>query len=79
MSTHGYISGKLINQDPELPHEWVFRDRFGSLLNAYQLVGWTLTRGQLNRLGKVAKLGERELIREAVEAAKSACSLVDAP
>jgi DNA invertase Pin-like site-specific DNA recombinase len=73
LSTHGYVSGKLINQDPELPHEWVYRDRFGSLLEAYQLVGWTLTRGQLNTLGKVVKLGSPELVREAIERAKAGC------
>jgi DNA invertase Pin-like site-specific DNA recombinase len=38
---HGRLSGLLIDEQPDLPSSAVFRARFGSLVRAYQLVGYT--------------------------------------
>jgi len=77
LDAHGYLSGRLIDQDPELPNDWVFRDRFGSLQHAYHLVGWDLSRGQLQTLGKVVKLGSPDLIRTAVQRSRSSLPATD--
>ena len=37
---HGRISGLLIDEYDELPSSSAFRHRFGSLINAYQLIGY---------------------------------------
>ncbi|MBV1900762.1 MAG: recombinase family protein [Kordiimonadaceae bacterium] len=38
---HGYLSGLIIDETDGLPSSGVFRHRFGSLLRAYQQVGYT--------------------------------------
>ena len=38
--THGYLSGLLINEAPDTPSSAAYRNRFGSLTRAYQLVGY---------------------------------------
>lgn len=40
-SRHGRISGLLIDEDTAMPSSAVYRLRFGSLVRAYQLVGYT--------------------------------------
>lgn len=37
----GWLSGILINETPDMPSTSVYRSRFGSLLRAYELVGYT--------------------------------------
>jgi hypothetical protein len=39
--THGYLSLKLIDADPDSPRAFYFRKRFGGLLEAYKLLGVT--------------------------------------
>jgi DNA invertase Pin-like site-specific DNA recombinase len=41
LSRHGRISGLLIDEDAEMPSSSVYRLRFGSLVRAYQMVGYT--------------------------------------
>lgn len=41
LSRHGRISGMLIDEQDGLPSSAAFRHRFGSLVRAYQLVGYT--------------------------------------
>jgi DNA invertase Pin-like site-specific DNA recombinase len=41
LSRHGRISGLLIDEDTAMPSSAVYRLRFGSLVRAYQLVGYT--------------------------------------
>ena len=38
---HGRVSGLLIDEQEEMPSSAVFRNRFGSLVRAYQLIGYT--------------------------------------
>ncbi len=39
----GYLSGPLINRSRFLPYAVTYRERFGSLLNAYQMIGYRVT------------------------------------
>ena len=38
---HGHISGILIDEEEEMPSSAAFRHRFGSLVSAYRLIGYT--------------------------------------
>jgi DNA invertase Pin-like site-specific DNA recombinase len=40
-SQHGRVSGLLIDEQESMPSSTAFRHRFGSLIRAYQLVGYT--------------------------------------
>jgi hypothetical protein len=40
-SRHGRISGLLIDEQEAMPSSAAFRNRFGSLIRAYQLIGYT--------------------------------------
>ena len=40
-SRHGRISGLLIDEQDSMPSSAAFRNRFGSLIRAYQLIGYT--------------------------------------
>jgi DNA invertase Pin-like site-specific DNA recombinase len=40
-SRHGRISGLLIDEQDAMPSSAAFRNRFGSLIRAYQLIGYT--------------------------------------
>jgi len=40
-SKHGRISGLLIDEQETMPSSSAFRNRFGSLIRAYQLIGYT--------------------------------------
>lgn len=40
-SKHGRISGLLIDEQEAMPSSAAFRNRFGSLIRAYQLIGYT--------------------------------------
>ncbi|MFT4075716.1 MAG: recombinase family protein [Asticcacaulis sp.] len=52
---NGYISGRLIDADPELPpSKWIY-SQYASLIHAYNKAGIHYTRGQLNTLGKRRK------------------------
>lgn len=41
LATHGFLSGIVINEASALPSSGAYQSRFGSLLRAYQLVGFT--------------------------------------
>lgn len=41
LSLHGRISGLLIDEDTAMPSSAVYRHRFGSLVRAYQMVGYS--------------------------------------
>jgi len=41
LEQHGYLSGIIIDESEGLPSSSAFRSRFGTLLRAYQLVGFT--------------------------------------
>jgi len=38
---HGYVSGLIVDEAEDLPSSSVYRSRFGSLLRAYELIGFT--------------------------------------
>ena len=38
--TNGRLSSLIVDNDEELPHSSVYRNRFGNLLTAYQLIGY---------------------------------------
>jgi hypothetical protein len=40
LNRHGRISGILIDEEDDLPSSTAFRHRFGSLVSAYQLIGY---------------------------------------
>jgi hypothetical protein len=42
LEQHGYISSNLITLAPDMPSAQVVRYRFGTLLKAYQLAGWSI-------------------------------------
>lgn len=44
LSKHGVLSGLMIDEEEALPSSSAFRSRFGSLLRAYKLVGYTPAR-----------------------------------
>jgi hypothetical protein len=41
LETHGFLSGIVINEASTLPSSGAYQSRFGSLLRAYKLVGFT--------------------------------------
>jgi DNA invertase Pin-like site-specific DNA recombinase len=41
LSKHGRVSGILIDETEEIPSSTAFRHRFGSLVSAYRLIGYT--------------------------------------
>jgi DNA invertase Pin-like site-specific DNA recombinase len=41
LETHGFLSGIVINEASALPSSGAYQSRFGSLLRAYELVGFT--------------------------------------
>ena len=41
LETHGFLSGIVINEASSLPSSGAYQSRFGSLLRAYKLVGFT--------------------------------------
>lgn len=41
LEQHGFLSGLIIDETGELPSSSAYRSRFGSLLRAYQMVGFT--------------------------------------
>lgn len=41
LAKHGHISGLLIDEEDDAPSSAAFRHRFGSLVRAYQLIGYT--------------------------------------
>lgn len=41
LQNHGFLSGFVINEEDTLPSSGAYQSRFGSLLRAYQLVGFT--------------------------------------
>jgi hypothetical protein len=63
LEAHGYLDGALVDRDPELPTQWAYRDRFGSMLAAYRLAGWQVTRGDVVQLGKARKEKDAAPIR----------------
>lgn len=46
----GYLSGPLIDADPNLPTVTTLRSRFGSLLQAYRAAGWAADMSDIARL-----------------------------
>lgn len=79
LATHGYISGSLITEDPDLPSTRVFIDRFGSLLKSYAAAGWTPSRSEIYtlsqdrradalRAARAVKVAARRAAREAAAA-----------
>ena len=44
LQDHGYLSGLIIDETERLPSSSAYQSRFGSLLRAYQLVGFTPNR-----------------------------------
>lgn len=44
LAKHGALSGLMIDEEEALPSSSAFRSRFGSLLRAYRLVGYTPAR-----------------------------------
>jgi DNA invertase Pin-like site-specific DNA recombinase len=41
LEAKGYLTGFLIDETAEMPSSFVYRNRFGSLLRAYTLIGWS--------------------------------------
>jgi hypothetical protein len=69
---HGYISGLVIDEADGLPSSGAYAHRFGSLLRAYELVGFTPDRDyqyiEVNRMlrlfhGDAVELVTREIAR----------------
>ena len=54
LERHGYLSGLIIDESEHLPSSSTYQSRYGSLLRAYQLVGFTPDRDyryvEINRL-----------------------------
>lgn len=48
---HGYLSHRLIDDDPSVPTVQFFRDRFGGLKALYARIGYECTQSELNRSG----------------------------
>ncbi|RYE70456.1 MAG: recombinase family protein [Rhizobiaceae bacterium] len=67
---HGYLSRKLINEEPSCPSTWVYCQRFGDLLTPYALVGYNATAGEMvsqawsrSRVRRRRKAGDKEGVR----------------
>jgi hypothetical protein len=68
LETHGFLSGIVINEASTLPSSGAYQSRFGSLLRAYQLVGFTPDRDyryiEINK--RLRKIHSR-IVHETVE------------
>ena len=57
MEDHGYLSGLIIDEAERVPSSSAYQGRFGSLLRAYELVGFTPDRDyryiEINRASAV--------------------------
>ena len=52
----GYLTAELINDEPDVPSAQVYRDRFGSLIQAYHAVGWQVDMRRLNIMGNARRV-----------------------
>lgn len=48
LATHGYVDGPMVDADPHLPSQSVYRERFGGMMQAYRLIGWNMSRPELS-------------------------------
>jgi DNA invertase Pin-like site-specific DNA recombinase len=66
-SRHGRISGLLIDEQESMPSTAAFRHRFGSLIRAYQLVGYTpSTDYSFIEVNRYLRLRHPEVIQEVI-------------
>ncbi|EOR08819.1 recombinase family protein [Acinetobacter beijerinckii] len=65
---HGYLSGLIINESDDVPTTSVYSNRFGSLLRAYELVGFTPKRDyQYLKVNKFLRRLHPEITQQAIE------------
>jgi DNA invertase Pin-like site-specific DNA recombinase len=66
-SRHGRISGLLIDEQESMPSTAAFRHRFGSLIRAYQLVGYTpSTDYSFIEVNRYLRLRHPEVVQEVI-------------
>lgn len=74
---HGRISGILIDEQPDMPSSAVYRNRFGSLVRAYERIGYTpevdYAYVEINRQLRAAHPG---MVEQVIEGLKSLGALV---
>jgi DNA invertase Pin-like site-specific DNA recombinase len=64
---HGRISGVLIDERDDLPSSSVFQNRFGSLVRAYQLIGYTpATDFGYIEVNRYLRLKHPEIVQEVI-------------
>lgn len=49
---HGYLSQRLVDNDPSCPSAWCYRKAFGDLVTAYARVGYCVSRSEMMRAGR---------------------------
>ncbi|MEP2758523.1 MAG: recombinase family protein [Hyphomicrobiales bacterium] len=68
LETHGFLSGIVINEATTLPSSGAYQSRFGSLLRAYKLVGFTPDRDyRYIEINKRLRKLHSGIIRETVD------------
>ena len=65
---HGYLSGLVIDQSPYTPRKSTYCSRFGSLLRAYKLVGYTPIRDyRYIEINRYLREYHPEILRDTIE------------
>ncbi len=66
-SKHGRISGLLIDEQETMPSSSAFRNRFGSLIRAYQLIGYTpRTDYSFLEINRYLRIRHPEIVQEVI-------------
>jgi hypothetical protein len=69
LGRRGVLSEKIINETPGMPGSHFYNNRFGGLVNAYRLVGFTPKRDYAYMAGNLQRVRRTEALREEVAAA----------
>lgn len=80
LQTTGRLSGLIIDEAEDLPSSAVFRHRFGSLVRAYQLVGFTTDRDyRYIEINRALRAMHPDIVAETVAGVREAGGSISAP
>lgn len=78
LEDHGYLSGLIIDESEAAPSRGAYLSRFGSLLRAYQLIGYTPDRDyQYLRINRELRKLHPEIVTQVVAGVESAGGRVE--
>jgi hypothetical protein len=68
---HGYLSGLIIDETESIPSSGAYQRRFGSLIRAYELVGFTPDRDyRYIEINRILRQKHHDVVAETVDAIK---------